>query len=393
MDAYSTYRRCTLHSKRLAAIYWILSGSLALYVLYTAITGKSHLLQEVLSTDAVLFARFEEEEGKRPKCSKMNATGLCVELPWLDAVEVSASRGFLATYVEESLLVGRPTLQRLGDGETRVETIPRKVRRQAFYVGQPEMWSLVLEDRCASIAGTWSGQDLKGFMRKEQLDGLYSHPIEYASKGLPKEAKIWFGGGQHGMDRRVKVGMSELLHAANVSLDQECDRCAEFNRTGESARLRRVGLELDVTLFYSNLWFSWSDFSSWFWPNKEVAFELKVKARQPVEGVRTIRSLATSQSFFPPEDYNATVDPTRVTRRSFGVRLLFHQQGVIGKWDHLSMAFFCLQSCTFLGVAWTLTELLCTFIPIMCDLRGRPAPEWFQSLQRVDREASREKKE
>lgn len=33
------------------------------------------------------------------------------------------------------------------------------------------------------------------------------------------------------------------------------------------------------------------------------------------------------------EDYNATVDPTRVTRRSFGVRLLFHQQGVIGKGD------------------------------------------------------------
>lgn len=42
-----------------------------------------------------------------------------------------------------------------------------------------------------------------------------------------------------------------------ASFRQECDRCAEFNRTGESARLRRVGLELDVTLFYSNLWFSW----------------------------------------------------------------------------------------------------------------------------------------
>ena len=26
------------------------------------------------------------------------------------------------------------------------------------------MWSLVLEDRCASIAGTWSGQDLKGHL-------------------------------------------------------------------------------------------------------------------------------------------------------------------------------------------------------------------------------------
>lgn len=38
---------------------------------------------------------------------------------------------------------------------------------------------------------------------------------------------------------------------------QECSRCAEFNLTGERARLRRVGLELDLTLFYSNLWFSW----------------------------------------------------------------------------------------------------------------------------------------
>lgn len=33
-----------------------------------------------------------------------------------------------------------------------------------FVSGQPEMWSLVLEDRCASIAGTWSGQDLKGHL-------------------------------------------------------------------------------------------------------------------------------------------------------------------------------------------------------------------------------------
>ena len=58
------------------------------------------------------------------------------------------------------------------------------------------------------------------------------------------------------MDRR-QVRMSELLEAAGVSLDEECSRCAEFNLTGERARLRRIGLELDVTLFYSNLWFSW----------------------------------------------------------------------------------------------------------------------------------------
>ncbi|CAL1140473.1 unnamed protein product [Cladocopium goreaui] len=385
MDAYSTYRRCTLRSLRLAAVYWTLSGVLAVYVLYTAITSKNHLLQEVLSTDAVLFARFEEEKDKRPKCAEMNATGLCVELPWLDAVEVSASRGFLATYMEEALFLGRPALQRLGAPVESQQ--PRKVRSQGFYVGQPELWSLVLEDRLASIAGTWSSQDLAGFMREDHLDGSYSHPIEYAANGLPKEVRVKIGGHKNQMDRRVKVSMSELLSAANVTLDQECSRCAEFNLTGERARLRRVGLELDLTLFYSNLWFSWADVSTWFLPNKEVTFELRVQARQPVEGVRTIRSVAAAQSFFDARDYNGTKDDhPRVTRRSFGIRLLFHQQGVIGRWDPMTLAFFCLQSCTFLGVAWTLTELLCTFIPILCDLRGRPAPAWLESLQRAPRE-------
>lgn len=33
--------------------------------------------------------------------------------------------------------------------------------------------------------------------------------MRYASKGLPKEAKIWFGG-QHGMDRRVKAGLKRV---------------------------------------------------------------------------------------------------------------------------------------------------------------------------------------
>lgn len=36
---------------------------------------------------------------------------------------------------------------------------------------------------------------------------------------------------------------------------------------------------------------------------------MKVKARQPVEGVRTIRSLATSQSFFPPEAWILNTTP------------------------------------------------------------------------------------
>lgn len=262
MDVYPTYRRCTLRSSYLARFYWSLTGSVAIFVLGSAVIYKGHLLQEVFSRDVILFARFKEEPDKRPKCSAMNATGLCVELPWLDAVDVSASRGFLATYVEENLHLGRPSLQRLGDPIADT-TRPRKVHSQNFYVAQPEEWSLVLEDRLTSIAGTWMLQDLEGFLRKEQLER--SEAIEYVRHGVPNEARLRFGGDSS--DRRLKVSMSDLLRAANVTLDQECQRCSEFNLTGESAWLRRTGLELDVTIFYSNLWFSW-DWRSWFLPNK-----------------------------------------------------------------------------------------------------------------------------
>ena len=53
----------------------------------------------------------------------------------------------------------------------------------------------------------------------------------------------------------ITVSLGGNLECPNPP--QECSRCAEFNLTGERARLRRVGLELDLTLFYSNLWFSW----------------------------------------------------------------------------------------------------------------------------------------
>ncbi|CAJ1355155.1 unnamed protein product [Effrenium voratum] len=382
MDEYSTYRRCVLRSKGLAGSYWATTVLLVFYVIYTAIISKNHLLLEVLNAEGVLFARLKEGP-EAPSCAGLAAggsTGLCVELPWLSACELSASRGFLSTYVQEALFEGRPSLQRLGSEPTD-DAKHRKVREQAFYIGQPESWVLVLEHRVACLVGTWSGQDLEGFMRKEQLDINYGHPIEYVARGLPPaSARRSFAGSSS--ERRVQVQMADLLSAANMSLDDECHRCAEFNVTGERARLRRIGVELDVTLFYSNLWFSWSDISTWFGPNKEVSFELKVSARQPIEGVRTIRSVAPSASFFPPEEYRDKDFPS-VTRRSYGVRMLFHQQGVIGKWDFPSFLFFLLQGCTFLGVAWTLTELLCTFLPMAHALLGKPAPLWLDTLQKA----------
>ncbi|CAE7318263.1 unnamed protein product [Symbiodinium sp. CCMP2592] len=135
--AYATYQRCVLYSPLLSGVYWLLTGTLAVYVVYAAITSKSHLLLENLAGDGILFARLAEAKDHLPSCAALvNHTGLCVELPWLQACEFSSSRGFLATSVEEALAMGRPPLQRLGAGATTVtSTPPPPTRTQRFYVG------------------------------------------------------------------------------------------------------------------------------------------------------------------------------------------------------------------------------------------------------------------
>ncbi|OLP82428.1 hypothetical protein AK812_SmicGene36906 [Symbiodinium microadriaticum] len=44
--AYATYQRCVLYSPLLSGVYWLLTGALAVYVVFAAITSKSHLLLE-----------------------------------------------------------------------------------------------------------------------------------------------------------------------------------------------------------------------------------------------------------------------------------------------------------------------------------------------------------
>ncbi|CAE7576014.1 unnamed protein product [Symbiodinium necroappetens] len=44
--AYATYQRCVLYSPLLSGVYWLLTGTLAVYVVFAAITSKSHLLLE-----------------------------------------------------------------------------------------------------------------------------------------------------------------------------------------------------------------------------------------------------------------------------------------------------------------------------------------------------------
>ena len=97
------------------------------------------------------------------------------------------------------------------------------------------------------------------------------------------------------------------------------------------------------------------------------AFEVRVAGRQPLEGVRTI----TSSTPHPEE---------RRVRRTYGVKVVFRQRGVLGAWDLAHGVQFFLASLTFLTVAWSVCEILLDVVPVACRLRGSEEPAWVDFL-------------
>eukprot|EP00930_Biecheleria_cincta_P044204 TRINITY_DN30338_c0_g1_i1.p1 TRINITY_DN30338_c0_g1~~TRINITY_DN30338_c0_g1_i1.p1 ORF type:complete len:406 (+),score=73.57 TRINITY_DN30338_c0_g1_i1:22-1239(+) len=377
--AYATYRRCKLESPLLSNVYTLLTSALVFFVLYSAIVTKDHLLQEELRADQVLFARLEESPDQPARCSTLNASGQCVEWQWLEACEATPERLFLATYVQETLHLGGPRLRPLGKdpGSSGYQDggVWQHDRSHSFYVGDPEAWNLIIEHRLSSsLLGTWSGQDLPGFVRTQQPTEILQ-PRQHVMQGIPPSPLKHFGSAAKS-DRRLRVKVRDLLRAVDVDLDQECNRCSEFNLTGEAAHLRRIGIELDVTLFYSNLWLSWANPATWFIPAKEVTFEVQGTSRQPVEGVRTIRTVGQSELL----DGLEPGTNARVTRRTFGVRIFFHQRGIIGKLDAASFVNFLVKSLTFLTIAWSVSEVLVDATPLGCRLLNREHPGWYAFL-------------
>lgn len=347
------------------------------------IANKVHLLVEDVSDQGILFARLMEQPENVPKCSALkNVTGLCIEWSWLEAVETSQSSLYLTTFVEETLHIGGPQLKRLPLDPADDQPSNSSQRWLAngshhFYVAQPEAWELVLEHRLQSKSfGTVAGRDLSGFLRiRDEVTDVHN-PSAHIFAGIPQDPSKRFGPWTRARDQRVIVPVKQLLESSSIHLDETCQRCAEFNVTGEKARLRQVGVELDVTLFYTNLWTARGSPWSWFFPAKDITFELHISARQPVEGVKRIRTVGSSELLNAvPEGVKA-----RVVQRSHGIRMHFHQAGILGQMDMAHFLSFILASITRLTLAWTVVEVALDFMPVICKAANAPIPAWYTFL-------------
>lgn len=328
---------------------------------------------EDVKDEGVLFARLAQEPGSEPSCGKLNnLTGACIVWDWLEACESSHSRMFITTYVHESLVLPRDHLQQL-PVINKSETVKQhKTNLGSFYIATPESWTLVLEHRLRSaLLGSWSGQELAGFIRRGNSSrGSHGAVFDHVFAGIPSDPLYRFDVDRPGKDQRLKINLQNLVNMAGVGLHDPCDRCSEYNVTGEAALLRRVGFGIDVKIYYSNLWTSWRNPLTWLLPSQNVTFELQVWPHQPVEGVRVInivRESHFSKDIMP--DY-------RIVRRRHGIRLNFHQTGVVGTWNLNHFIGFVVKSVTFLGVSWTLTECLIDFMPSLSS----SLPGWYHFL-------------
>eukprot|EP00759_Apiculatamorpha_spiralis_P028228 PhF_6_TR30738/c0_g1_i2/m.45238 len=162
------------------------------------------------------------------------------------------------------------------------------------------------------------------------------------------------------------ISILNLLRAAGIDLDSPlCKGCRE-SADGLGHTLRRWGAELDITIYYSNLWPEGSWFHGFF-PGP-VRYQYCVRHIPSKEGVRLIFTAGSS----PFLSYDGTSE-TRIVRRVYGVRSHIHISGHIGTFSWKATITFLTGAIALLTLPWTLTELYLSVLP-MCT---KQIPKWY----------------
>ena len=115
-----------------------------------------------------------------------------------------------------------------------------------------------------------------------------------------------------------------------------------------------------------------------------LSFEVQVEGEEPLEGVRTIRTVSS--------DGNATFE-RRTVRRTRGIRINFRQTGVVGRWNWLRFWTFAFAGLSSVTVAWTCCETFLDLWPMLCRARGQCAPAWHAFLYSLDERSTQNEKQ
>lgn len=346
---YQTYRRINIKSTSIGTAYYGLTilvvAVIPLYLLMT----HGHL--EVEKPSGVFFARPKDPKGfSELMCSeRVMAAGVqCTAWDWLESVDSDSESFFIATFVKDRL-------ERRTCGRSKVpcggEKIWELINVSHYYIAGTERLLVNFEHRVINPSGdVHDSHDLIGFLSRKGHCGIHQ-PRHSSYKN--------FSAGKD------TLRVLDLLEAAGVDLDaDQCVGC-RASEDGLGSTLRRWGVELDVTIYYSNLWPQNTMFRGFF-PG-ETAYQYCVRHVPSVDGVRLIYTAGAS----PFLSYNGT-EETRIVRRVYGIKAHIHITGDMGRPSWKAAITFLIGALTLLAQPWTLTEFYLSILPLV-----RKVPAWY----------------
>jgi len=348
MDEYWTYRRVRFKSRAAGLTFNGITVAILLYILISIFRGAPYLVMEHIH-QASFYSRLNAP--RRPPCSAIlkeyGAAALCQEWDWLDTVDKPGPELFVKTFVQETFEV------RSAAATGRLWT---RVNSTEFYIAPPEDFELILEhvtDYLESYSGEVSGQQMSGWLQQTVKAESVSSERQRITETDPEDPSHL---ARFPPNKRIILPLKQLLSAAEIDLEQECEACHHGAAKGRT--VRRVGVNLGLTLTYSNMWNSTRS-------TGPLQYSIRVSHHEKNEGTR---EMEISRRGVGPDGVE-----WRVKRRSYGIQVTFSGEGMVGTFSWTALIAFVLTSLTQLALASTITEQVLTLMP--------PAELWKHSTE------------
>lgn len=268
--------------------------------------------------------------------------GVCEVWDWSEIlVKESPEEYFITTYVDERI-EKRPA-ERTAQAAKGERIWTKAGTDRKVYIATPEELQVILEHEIYTTSHfnaefAVGSQSIPGRLLNQPRSGNIFRSLVWSYPTV----KLGFTKDNAALDKRDRMQVSDILSAAGTSLDAIPKVTTRENLSEVIYNYRRIGINLDFSVLYSNL------FNRWL-KSGRTEYEYSVSASEKEEGVRLfeIEQLGERDS-----------DPGyvyRLKRRKFGIRIRLRQEAVFGKITWGSVIF---PACTVLVLAFLLYALI-----------------------------------
>jgi len=296
-----------------------LGGIVLLCMWELIVISKLHMTRD-RKVNGQFFLRLKDPLAERSCDPEQVLTdeGVCEVWDWSEIlVKESPEEYFITTYLDERL-EKRPA-ERTAQA-AKGESIWSKVGEdRKVYIATPEDFIVILEHEIYTTSHfntefAVGSQSIPGrLLNKPRSGNIYSSLVwsyPNVKLGFAKDSKV--------LDKRDRMQIADILEAAGTSLDAIPKVTTEKSLSKVIYNNRKIGINLDFSVLYSNL------FNRWIMSGS-TEYEYSVSASEKEEGVRLFEIVNLGERDSDPGYVY------RLKRRKFGIRIRLRQEAAFGK--------------------------------------------------------------